>query len=123
MAIAKKIIALLERRGYEVNDTVRDALEEFLAEIEVGRPMGGFDDEAPDEDDGEDDDDAGGGAEELAPIHHIACPHCGERIGIALDLSGEDQDTIQDCEVCCSPIRVVYTVVNGRMGTFSAEAS
>jgi hypothetical protein len=53
----------------------------------------------------------------------IDCPHCGERIDIAIDLSGGDQDNVQDCEVCCSPIRIVYTVRDGRLGDLSCEAS
>jgi hypothetical protein len=35
----------------------------------------------------------------------VNCPHCGEPNEIALDPgSGEDQEYIEDCHVCCRPI-------------------
>lgn len=33
-----------------------------------------------------------------------ACPYCGERIEVVLDLSVEHQEYIEDCFVCCRPI-------------------
>jgi hypothetical protein len=72
------------------------------------------------EEEGEDDED-GGSAADLAQTRAITCPHCGEQIDIAIDLSGEDQDSIQDCSVCCSPIRIAYSVRDGRLGSFSSE--
>lgn len=33
------------------------------------------------------------------------CPYCGEWAEAVLDLSGGDQDYIEDCPVCCRPIR------------------
>jgi len=124
MAIDAKILSLLKRRGYTLTDGVREALEEFLIAIaearDATRMAGGDDDEDGGADAGDED---AGEEEELATTRYIACPHCGERIGIAIDLSGDDQDAVQDCEVCCSPIRISYTVSRGRLGSFSAEAS
>lgn len=117
MAIDEKILALLERRGYQVTDAVRAALDEFIAAAEDASVRIDVNDVDEDALGGGDDDD------ELATTRQIACPHCGEDIAISIDLSGEDQDTIQDCQVCCSPIRVTYSVVDGRIGNFSAEAS
>ena len=35
----------------------------------------------------------------------VICPHCGETNEIALDPgSGNDQEYIEDCHVCCRPI-------------------
>jgi hypothetical protein len=34
------------------------------------------------------------------------CPFCGEPIELLVDLSAPDQRYIEDCEVCCRPIRV-----------------
>lgn len=35
------------------------------------------------------------------------CPHCDASISLLIDRSaGETQDYIEDCEVCCAPIRV-----------------
>ena len=37
----------------------------------------------------------------------VACPYCGESIEIALDPgSGQLQEYVEDCEVCCQPWRV-----------------
>lgn len=32
------------------------------------------------------------------------CPYCGEEVEALLDLSGGDQQYIEDCPVCCRPI-------------------
>jgi len=37
----------------------------------------------------------------------VICPYCGEPTEISLDPgSGDNQDYIEDCEVCCRPWRV-----------------
>lgn len=37
----------------------------------------------------------------------VSCPHCGETMTIALDPgSGESQEYVEDCQVCCQPWRV-----------------
>ncbi len=33
------------------------------------------------------------------------CPYCGEPVEALLDLSGGDQQYIEDCPVCCRPIQ------------------
>ena len=43
----------------------------------------------------------------------IDCPYCGESIDILIDQSEERQDYIEDCQVCCRPIRVNITVEPG----------
>lgn len=35
----------------------------------------------------------------------IACPYCGESIAIVVDASVGHQEYIEDCQVCCKPIR------------------
>ena len=38
----------------------------------------------------------------------VVCPYCGEPNEVALDPgSGERQDYVEDCQVCCQPWRVV----------------
>lgn len=32
------------------------------------------------------------------------CPYCGEPVDAVLDLSGGDQQYVEDCPVCCRPI-------------------
>jgi hypothetical protein len=43
----------------------------------------------------------------------ISCPFCGETLSILLDLSIPDQDYIEDCQVCCRPIRIAYSSADG----------
>jgi hypothetical protein len=41
----------------------------------------------------------------------VECPYCGETVLIALDPgSGEDQEYVEDCQVCCQPwhVTVMY---------------
>ena len=41
----------------------------------------------------------------------VYCPYCNETVEIALDPgSGDAQEYVQDCEVCCQPwsVSVVY---------------
>ena len=46
----------------------------------------------------------------------VLCPYCGETVLIALDPgSGEDQEYVEDCQVCCQPWRV--TVMYSADGT------
>lgn len=34
----------------------------------------------------------------------VSCPYCGENIEVLIDCSVEQQDYIEDCQVCCRPI-------------------
>ncbi|MNJ61568.1 hypothetical protein D3C77_573620 [compost metagenome] len=43
----------------------------------------------------------------LQEIHAYRCPYCGEPAEALLDLSVDDQDYVEDCPVCCQPIRFV----------------
>jgi hypothetical protein len=37
----------------------------------------------------------------------VVCPYCGEENEVAIDPgSGESQEYIEDCQVCCQPWRV-----------------
>lgn len=40
----------------------------------------------------------------------VACPYCGQWIGIVVDRSVDHQRYIEDCQVCCRPIVVGVTV-------------
>ncbi len=125
MRLRRRLLDLLRQEGHPASETVAEALDDLLAV--VLRENGAEDPEEPDADGEDEDEDEESDAEEdsddayAAGVRHIACPHCGERIALAIDLSGEGQDAIQDCEVCCSPIRVVYTVVSGRLASFHTE--
>lgn len=42
----------------------------------------------------------------MLPAVDVTCPYCGERIEILVDASAGDQQYIEDCAVCCRPIRI-----------------
>ena len=43
---------------------------------------------------------------DLLQTRAISCPYCGETIEIIVDCSIQDQDYIEDCQVCCRPINL-----------------
>jgi len=43
----------------------------------------------------------------------VDCPHCGETFTILIDESVREQDYIEDCFVCCRPIRFKIVCVDG----------
>lgn len=34
----------------------------------------------------------------------IGCPYCGEQISVVIEVLDENQEYIEDCQVCCRPI-------------------
>ncbi|TQV84838.1 CPXCG motif-containing cysteine-rich protein [Exilibacterium tricleocarpae] len=42
--------------------------------------------------------------------HQDRCPYCGETISLLVDCSDGAQTYIEDCEVCCRPIQVRFSV-------------
>ena len=53
--------------------------------------------------------------------HFFICPYCGEQISMVVDLSVREQTYVEDCEVCCRPIEVRYTVEDGALVDFAAR--
>jgi len=51
----------------------------------------------------------------------ISCPFCGETLSILLDLSIPEQDYIEDCQVCCRPIRIAYSSENGILNSLNVQ--
>ena len=43
----------------------------------------------------------------MLPFVSIQCAYCGETIDVVVDDSVEQQQTIEDCQVCCRPIVLV----------------
>jgi hypothetical protein len=77
-----------------------------------------FSDELPDafESDGADDPGLEAELDESFPLGDgtaevdavVICPYCGESVEIGLDPgSGNSQDYVEDCQVCCRPWRVM----------------
>ena len=44
----------------------------------------------------------------------ISCPYCGESIDVLIEAMDQEQEYIEDCQVCCAPI--VFTVTSGSDG-------
>ena len=54
--------------------------------------------------------------------YFFACPYCWEQISMVLDTSVKGQIYVEDCEVCCHPIEVRYTVEDDAVCGFEARA-
>ena len=115
MDLEARIAATLEQRGVAVTPEIARAIDRLIAAVEDNSDTRGRDPDAEDEVDGTGDD--------PSPTRMIDCPHCGERLPIALDLTSGEQDGIQDCEVCCRPIRIRYQVEDGHVSGFRADGA
>lgn len=51
----------------------------------------------------------------------IQCPYCGETITILVDASSGDTSYIEDCQICCQPIRI-NVVTDGTGGAVAVTA-
>lgn len=40
----------------------------------------------------------------------VTCPYCGEAIDLLVDASVGEQSYIEDCSVCCQPMRVTVVI-------------
>lgn len=52
--------------------------------------------------------------------YFFSCPYCGEEISMLLDPSVSRQDYVEDCEVCCNPIRIQCELEAGEVVLFDA---
>jgi transcription elongation factor Elf1 len=52
--------------------------------------------------------------------HFFTCPYCWQEISFVLDVSVESQSYIEDCEVCCRPIQISYSVGDMEISEFDA---
>ena len=53
--------------------------------------------------------------------YFFMCPYCWREISMLLDLSVRKQSYVEDCEVCCNPIEISYTVEDDFVVDFSSE--
>lgn len=52
----------------------------------------------------------------------VICPLCGQSFPVELDVTGgNDQVYVEDCEICCRPIR--FHISCDEAGEWSCEAS
>lgn len=54
--------------------------------------------------------------------HFFICPYCWQEISFVIDLSVDGQSYIEDCEVCCRPIRATYSTDGEEITEFDAAA-
>ena len=52
--------------------------------------------------------------------HFFQCPYCWEEISMLLDPSASSS-YVEDCEVCCNPIKVTTNFVALELEGFTAE--
>lgn len=53
--------------------------------------------------------------------HFFQCPHCWQTISMLLDKSILKQEYIEDCEVCCNPIKVTVQIEDSELVLFVAD--
>lgn len=52
----------------------------------------------------------------------IYCPYCGEQIDLLVDCSIELQEYVEDCSVCCRPIVVAVSSLEGEILSLQARS-
>ena len=53
--------------------------------------------------------------------HFFTCPYCWQRISMVLDVSAPAQTYVEDCEVCCQPIELTYSIEDEGLTEFEAR--
>ena len=53
--------------------------------------------------------------------HFFQCPYCWEEISMLLERSNQEQQYVEDCEVCCRPIQILY-FFEQELQSFSAQS-
>ena len=52
----------------------------------------------------------------------VYCPYCNETVEIVIDPGGGSaQEYVEDCEVCCHPIQIRYSLEDGDVVEFEAN--
>ncbi len=52
---------------------------------------------------------------------YFICPYCGETISMFLDVSATQQQYVEDCEVCCRPMKVSIEYDDDGIPNLTAE--
>ena len=53
----------------------------------------------------------------------VGCPYCGENITLVIDLTVPEQVYIEDCFVCCRPIRVTCRADSGQFTDIEVDTT
>ncbi len=51
----------------------------------------------------------------MLDTHSTSCPYCGEPIELVVDASVDEQEYIEDCQVCCRPMVVHSQCAGGEL--------
>ena len=54
--------------------------------------------------------------------HYFDCPHCWETQLKMIDPSVDEQNFVEDCEVCCNPLEFNLSVMNNNLESFSVNS-
>ena len=54
--------------------------------------------------------------------HYFDCPHCWETQLKMIDPSVDEQNFIEDCEVCCNPLEFNLSVMNNTLESFTVNS-
>lgn len=49
------------------------------------------------------------------------CPYCWQNQSVLVDISAPEQDFIEDCMVCCRPIRFLLTIHFDTVGAYQID--
>lgn len=53
----------------------------------------------------------------------MACPYCGEEVGVVIDCTLNSQEFVEDCEVCCRPIQFsIFVDEAGEIANLQAKS-
>jgi transcription elongation factor Elf1 len=55
--------------------------------------------------------------------YRFRCPYCGQTISVLVDPLIEEQQYVEDCEICCNPIEISCRIQDGEVVEFSANQS
>ncbi len=53
--------------------------------------------------------------------HFFTCPYCWEKISMLLDPDMSDEVYVEDCQVCCNPIEIKFTMIDGKLISFCSK--
>ena len=54
--------------------------------------------------------------------YFFTCPHCWDKISMLIDTSISGQNYIEDCEFCCNPIVINYTILENEIAYFDTQS-
>jgi hypothetical protein len=52
--------------------------------------------------------------------HFFSCPYCWERISMLLDPDMNGDLYIEDCQICCNPIQIIFKMSGRNLVSFEA---